>query len=332
MQRISTRFTDQVGVDVPIVCGAMYPCSNPELIAAVSEAGGLGMVQPLSMVYVYGYDFREGLGKIKSLTSKPFGMNVIVEKSSSIYENRMKGWVDIALEEGCRFFITALGNPSWVVEKVHAKGGVVYHNVTELKWAEKAVKAGVDGLVCVNDRAGGHAGTESAQELFTGLSKFGLPIICAGGIGDAEAFCNALELGYDAVQMGTRFIATHECKAHDDYKNAILGAEESDIVLTERVTGVPLSVIRTPYVEKVGLKVGPIARFLFKFRKTREWLRFLYNAKAVMSMKRSNLKGLTTKDYYQAGKSVNGIESVESAGDVVRSFADAYRNRSKSSS
>ena len=82
----------------------------------------------------------------------------------SAYEERMKRWIDIALEEGVRFFITALGNPRWVVDKVHAVGGVVYHDVTERKWALKALDGGVDGLICVNGRAGGHAGTHSPAE------------------------------------------------------------------------------------------------------------------------------------------------------------------------
>ena len=318
---MKNSFTQSLGIEVPVVCGAMYPCSNPELIAAVSEAGGIGIVQPLSLVYVYAYDFRAGLKKIKSLTSKPFGMNVLVEKNIQAYENRMKQWVDIALEEGIRFFVTALGDPTWVIEKVKPFGGIVYHDVTEKKWAEKVRRMGVDGFICVNNRAGGHAGKKSSEELFQEISPLGLPLICAGGISTPEDFLNTLKLGYQGVQMGTRFIATHECQAHQDYKDAILNAEESDIVLTERVTGVPLAVIRTPHVEKVGLKVGPIARFLFRFRKSRHWVRFLFNLKSVRSMKKSNLKGLSTKDYYQAGKSVAGIEKIESAREIIETFS-----------
>lgn len=318
---MKNSFTQSLGIEVPVVCGAMYPCSNPELIAAVSEAGGIGIVQPLSLVYVYAYDFRAGLKKIKSLTSKPFGMNVLVEKNIQAYENRMKQWVDIALEEGIRFFVTALGDPTWVIEKVKPFGGIVYHDVTEKKWAEKVRRMGVDGFICVNNRAGGHAGKKSSEELFQEISPLGLPLICAGGISTPKDFLNTLKLGYQGVQMGTRFIATHECQAHQDYKDAILNAEESDIVLTERVTGVPLAVIRTPHVEKVGLKVGPIARFLFRFRKSRHWVRFLFNLKSVRSMKKSNLKGLSTKDYYQAGKSVAGIEKIESAREIIETFS-----------
>lgn len=319
-------FIKQVGIEVPVICGAMYPCSNPELIAAVSESGGIGIIQPLSLVYVYSYRFQDGIKKIRSLTQKPVGMNVIVEKNIKAYENRMKEWVDIALAEGVRFFITALGDPSWVIEKVKAFRGVVYHDVTDRKWAEKVLKTGVDGFVCVNDRAGGHAGKQSATMLYNSLKDLGLPLICAGGISTPQDFESTLKMGYLGVQMGTRFIATPQCQAHLDYKEAILRARETDIVLTERVTGVPLSVIRTPHLDKVGLKVGPIARFLFRFRKSRHWLRFLFNFKSVVTMKKTNLKGLSTKDYYQAGKSVEGISAIEDAGVIVSRFKEVFRN------
>ncbi|MFM8315941.1 MAG: NAD(P)H-dependent flavin oxidoreductase, partial [Deltaproteobacteria bacterium] len=320
MISLKTKFTTQAKIEYPIICGAMYPCSNPELVAAVSEAGGLGIVQPLSLVYVHGYEFKKGLERIKQLTSKPFGMNVIVEKNAKIYEDRMKKWVDEALFAGCRFFITALGNPKWVVDKVKAVGGFVYHDVTEKKWAQKVVDFGIDGLICVNQRAGGHAGSKSSEDLFRELSSFGLPLICAGGVGDEKDFLHALQLGYAGVQMGTRFIATAECNSHVDYKNAIVAAEEKDIVKTERITGVPLAVIRTPYVDKVGLKVGPVSRMLFKNRHTKHWIRFFYNLRAVAAMKKTALKGVSTKDYYQAGKSVHGIEKVEPVKAIIDRF------------
>src|SRR5204862_7289678 len=123
--------------------------------------------------------------------------------------------------------------------------------------AEKVLEAGADGLNSVSGRAGGDARSKSPETLLAELRDLDVPLVCAGGVGDEADFKRALELGYDGVQMGTRFIATAECRAHDDYKRAILAAEAKDIVLTERVTGVPLSVIKTPYVERVGTKAGP---------------------------------------------------------------------------
>ena len=316
-------FTEAVGIEVPLICGAMYPCSNPELIAAVSEAGGIGIIQPLSLIYVHGYDLREGIQKIRETTQKPLGFNALVEKSSKVYLERMEKWIDIALEEGVRFFITALGNPDWVVEKVHALGGVVYHDVTERKWAQKAIDSGVDGLICVNRRAGGHAGTLSPEELLEDLGDLGVPLICAGGIGSPDGFKEALEMGYAGVQLGTRFIATEECSAHQDYKDAIVKAQAEDIVLTEKISGVDVAVIKTPYIEKTGTKAGWLMKRMLRHRKLKHYARMYYSLTSMWKLKRSNLKGQSYKDFFQAGKSVEGITSVDSAVDVVREYAQA---------
>lgn len=328
---LDTPLTRQLGIEVPLICGAMYPCSNPELVAAVSAAGGIGVVQPLSMTYVYGHELRAGLRLIRQITGKPIGMNVLIERSSTMYLERMRRWVDVALEEGVRFFVTSLGNPRWVVERVAPLGGVVYHDVTERQWAEKGLAGGVHGLIAVNDRAGGHAGPRSAAQLVDELADLGVPLVCAGGIGDEHDFVAALRLGYAGAQLGTRFIATTECRAHVDYKHAIVAATERDIVLTERVTGVPLAVIRTPYVDRIGTKAGPIARWMLRGRKTKHWMRTIYALRSVWQLKRSSLAGgadeKTSKDYWQAGKSVAGIHAIEPAGDIVRRFAAAVSRR-----
>jgi nitronate monooxygenase len=320
---LETAFTRQVGIEVPLICGAMYPCTNPELVAAVSAAGGIGIVQPLSMIYVYRHDLREGFQLIRRLTAKPIGMNVLIERSSKLYLDRMKRYLDIALEEGVRFFVTSLGNPRWVVERVAALGGIVYHDVTERRWAEKALAGGVHGLIAVNNRAGGHAGPKSAEQLYAELADLGVPVVCAGGIGNERDFVAALRLGYAGAQLGTRFIASDECGAHPDYKQAIVAARADDIVLTERVTGVPLAVIRTPYVERIGTKAGPIARWMLRGHRTKHWMRTFYALRSAWQLKRASLS--STKDYWQAGKSVEGIEKVEPAGDIVRRFAAAAR-------
>jgi nitronate monooxygenase len=323
---LATPFTRHAGVEVPLICGPMYPCSNPELVAAVSEAGGLGVIQPISLTYVHGHRFREGLRYIRSLTSRPVGMNALIEKSSARYQERMREWIDVALEEGVRFFITSLGNPRWVVDRVHAAGGVVYHDVTERRWALKAVEGGVDGLIAVNARAGGHAGALGAAELLAAVGDLGLPVICAGGIGAPAQFVDALRMGYAGAQLGTRFIATPECRAHPRYKQAILDADESDVVLTDRLTGVPVAVLDTPYIRRIGLRAGPIARRMLRGARTKHLMRTLYALRSVWQLKRSLGRGDETRDYWQAGKSVSSITSIEPAGEIVRRFAEAARS------
>lgn len=321
----TTMFLRATGARVPLICGPMYPCSNPELVAAVSEAGGIGIVQPISLTYVHGYDFREGLRHIRTLTKAPIGMNALIEQSSRTYRERMERWLVIALEEGVRFFITSLGNPRWVVDLVTPAGGVVYHDVTEAKWAAKAVAGGVHGLIAVNSTAGGHAGRLGADALLKELSSFNLPVVAAGGVGDEDHFRAMLDLGYAAVQCGTRFIATTECTASLPYKEAILRAEADDIVLSERITGVPVAIIRTPYVDRVGTHAGPLARALLRGRRTKHWMRTGYALKALWQLKRSSLDATGSTEFWQAGQSVQGIHCIEPAGAIVRRFEAAWR-------
>lgn len=320
---MSSPFTRQAQVQVPLICGPMYPCSNPELVAAVSEAGGLGVIQPLSLTYVHGYEYRAGLRYIKSLTARPVGFNALIEASNRTYLDRMKGWIDIALEDGIRFFITSLGDPKWVCDRVHAVGGVVYHDVTEARWARKGADGGVDGLIAVNARAGGHAGRKSAEDLFEELHSFGLPMVAAGGVGTPEEFARHLAMGYAAVQCGTRFIATPECKASEAYKQAIVEATEEDIVLTERLTGVPVAVIRNAHVERLGTRAGPFARWMLRGRRRKHWMRTLYALSSLRQLKRSLSSPDTRADYWQAGRSVGGIHATLPAAQVVRAFAAA---------
>jgi nitronate monooxygenase len=320
---MDTAFTRHAHVPVPLICGPMYPCSNPELVAAVSEAGGLGVVQPLSLTYVHGHEYRAGLRHIRSLTKQPIGFNALIEASSRTYLERMRRWIDIALEEDVRFFITSLGDPRWVCERVHAAGGVVYHDVTEARWARKGVDGGVDGLIAVNSRAGGHAGSRSPEALLEELRPFGLPVVVAGGIGRPAQFARYIRMGYAAAQLGTRFIATWECTASDAYKQAILDATEDDIVLTERLTGVPVSVIRNAYVERLGTRAGRLARWMLRGRRTKHWMRTLYTLNSLRRLRKSLSSPDTSTDYWQAGKSVGGIDFIVPAAEVVRSFAAA---------
>jgi nitronate monooxygenase len=305
----------------------MFPCSNPELVAAVSHTGGIGIVQPVTLTYVFRQDFRAGLRLIARLSGgKPIGMNALIESSSRTYDERMVRWVDVALEEGIRFFVTSLGKPRWVVDRAHAAGGVVYHDVTERRWALKALESGVDGLVAVNRRAGGHAGPRTAEQLIAELGDLGAPIVCAGGVATAADFAHALALGYAGVQMGTRLIATPECRASDAYKQAVVDAGEHDIVLSERITGVPLAVIRTRYVEKMGLKAGPIARWMLQGRRRKRLMRMLYAIRSGWALTRASRGDAGAREFWQAGRSVGGIDRIESVADIVSQFSHAYRD------
>ncbi len=311
------HFLEDAGVADPIIGGPMYPCSNPELVAAISNAGGLGIIQPITLTYVNGYELREGIRYIRTLTSKPIGFNALIEKSSSKYEKKMQAWIDIALQEGVRFFITSLGNPTWVIEKVHALGGKVYHDVTTSKWAKIAVDAKADGLIAVNNYAGGHLGTLDSSALYEELLHFKLPIICAGGVSDKATFEQALSLGYAGVQMGTRFIATPECDVSLAYKEAIVRASKKDITTTRRLTGIPVSIMKTNGSNSQPTQLPAFISWVLKFSIFKRAIRLILALISLVKLKKSMHKKEFRDSFWQAGKSVEGIKNITTVKKII---------------
>jgi len=302
----------------------MYPCSNPELVAAASNGGGMAILQPVSLTFVHGYELREGIKYIRSMTDKPIGFNALIEKGSKKYIDRMSDWIDIALDEGIRFFITSLGKPDWVCQRVHEVGGYVYHDITNRDWAKKGIDCGVDGLVCVNNRAGGHLGSKSMEIMYEELNDLGLPLICAGGVGSSDELSNVMKIGYDGVQMGTRFIATIECNTPEDYKDAIVSASKDDIATTTRLTGVPISVIKsTNHKSENSWLIQKLLKSRFK-----HFTRSLLNLNSLIRLKyllnKSNSKdNQKKKKFYSAGKSVHTVKSIESATIIMRRLGES---------
>jgi len=311
------QFIESTGVKYPIIGGPMYPCSNPQLVAAISAAGALGVVQPLSLTYVHGYDFLEGLQFIQSMTRQPIGFNALIEKSSRKYHERMESWIDIALEQGVKFFITSLGKPDWVVKRVHAYGGLVYHDVTEKKWAQIGVDCGVDGLICVNNRAGGHCGGLTPQQLFDECHSFAIPLVCAGGVADHHTLQAMLDIGYQACQLGTRFIATNECKVSDSYKQAIVVANENDIALTEKMTGVPVSIIKPSTKTAGDLKAKGALGWMLRSARFKHLARLYLSLRSIMGLKKAINQSDVQSEYWQAGKSVQGIHDIQPVKQII---------------
>jgi nitronate monooxygenase len=319
---MTLRLLNDTKIKVPIFCGPMYPGSNPELIASVSAAGGLGIVQPLSLTHLYGHDFRKGLQLIKSLSgNQPFGVNFTILPNKK-YQRMMDEWMDISISEGVKFFLTSLGKPDSIVTIARRHGIKVYHDVHNAELARRAVLAGVDGLNLLNSSMGGQTGSLRMNEFLAEVQKLKLdvPLVCAGGIGDENSFSDALELGYAGVQMGTRFLATNECKVTASYKQAIVKAGPADIVLTNKLAGTESSVIRTPMIEAGGLRTNFFISFLLKQPTTKTFARLFLLQRAVDSYKKSAFD--ESHEIWQAGKGVSGIDSVESVADIIARFAE----------
>ena len=319
MKKNTIKFLDDTGATIPVVCGPMYPGSNPELIAAVSEAGGFGVVQPVSLTSLYGHDFKEGLKLIKKLTNKPFGVNfTIFGGANQKYHDQMKKWMDISIEEGIKFFLTSLGKPTEIVKVAKQNNIKVYHDIPNKKVALKMVDCGVDGLNCINWRAGGQTGIQSAEKFIEDLKNINIPLICAGGIGNENDYKKVLEMGYAGVQLGTRFLASKECMVTDSYKNAIVNSEEKDIVWTNKIAGNNSSVIKTKDIMRGGLKTGCLINFMLRRPKLKKYARMYLMSRGIKKYSKTAFDD--SVKFWQAGKGVGGIKSIESCADILKSY------------
>ncbi len=231
--KIKTAFTELLGIDYPIVGAPMFLISYEEYAAAVSEAGALGAF-PLPN-YRTADDLRQALTSVRAATRKPIGVNIHLHGRFE-WKEQLK----LCLDFGVKFFIASLGNPQLIVEDVHRNGGIVFADVISLRQGLKARDRGVDGLIAVGAGAGGHCGSLPTLVFVPYLKeKTGMPVVAAGGISTGAQMAGALAIGACAVVVGTRMIATHESRAVQEYKEAIVAAGPEDIVTTKEITGNP---------------------------------------------------------------------------------------------
>lgn len=316
---LRTAFTDLVGCHYPIIAGPMFLVSDEQLVSSVSNAGGVGGMPSLNWRSTE--EFRAAVRKVKNLTSQPFAVNLIVNKSNI----RAAADLKVCAEEGVPIVITSLGSPKDTIKTMHAAGGKVFCDVTTLEYAKKVEALGADGVIAVSAGAGGHAGPTSPLVLLPYLRKhISLPIVAAGGIATGEQIAACLLLGASAVQIGTRFIACKEAKVDKAYKNAILKAEPDDIVLTEKISGTPAAVIRTEYIEKQGLHLNPLEQYLMKNGLTKKYTKIARSLWGAYLLKNA-AKTTTWKEVWSAGQGVGLIEDILPAADIVQRLVKECR-------
>lgn len=223
---MENRITSLFKIKYPIIQAGMIWCSGWELASAVSNAGGLGIIGSGSM---YPEILREHIQKCKAATDKPFAVNLPL-----LYPDIDKH-VDSIIELGVPIVFTSAGNPKTWTAKLKEHGITVVHVVSSVKFALKAQDAGVDAIVAEGFEAGGHNGKDETTTLClipSVCNEVQIPLIAAGGIGTGKAMLAAMTLGADAVQIGSRFVATPESSAHQRFKNAVIDAKEGDTLLT----------------------------------------------------------------------------------------------------
>jgi enoyl-[acyl-carrier protein] reductase II len=237
------RVTRMLGVEIPIVQAPMGWIARAPLASAVSNAGGMGIIETSSGELDV---VRDEIRKMRDLTDKPFGVNIA---QAFVRDPKI---VDFVVEQGVRFVTTSAGSPTKYTPQLKAAGLTVFHVVPNLHGARKAVEAGVDGLVVEGGEGGGFKNPRDVATLVLlplVASQVGVPIIAAGGFVDGATMAAALCLGAEGIQMGTRMVSSLESPVHEKWKQAIVAAQETDTVFLNRSVGPGLRALRTKHSE-----------------------------------------------------------------------------------
>ena len=243
-----------------------------------------------------------------------FGFNLIVNKSNVKFKKQL----EVICEEGADFIITSLGSPASTIKAAHAVGIKVFSDVVNLEHAKKAESLGADALIAVNNEAGGHRGGLSPKPLISLLSlNCDIPVISAGGVGCKNDVDKMLEYGAIGVSVGSPFIATKESPVSEDYKEACVTYDDNDIVMTERISGTPCTVINTPYVQKIGTKQPWIERVLNKNKKLKKWVKMIRFIIGTNAVTKAATKA-TYKTVWVAGPSIKYTNAIVSVKEVIK--------------
>ncbi len=241
---MKNRITEILGSEYPILQGAMRLITLGEMAAAVSCSGAFGIIASSGME---GARLREEIRKARSITDKPFGINIPIYRPNAIEA------LEIGIEEGIKTITTSAGDPGKVIRRVKEAGMKILQVVATVDMAKKAEDAGVDGIIAVGAEGGGHVGRdEIATMVLTRqvVKAVRIPVVTAGGIGDGRGWVAASALGAEGIQMGTRFLATRECPIPDAYKQAILEAKDHSTMIAAR-KGYPIRVLKNQAAQRV---------------------------------------------------------------------------------
>lgn len=252
--------TELLGIEYPIVCAGMSGVATPELAAAVSNAGGLGIV---NLTTLTPGNARSAIAEVRRLTDKPFGIHM-TQLLPAARDN-----IAVAIEEKVPVINTAFGKCDWYRDEVHQYGGKVVVTTSTLKHAIAAQNQGADAVIVTSYEAAAHAGDIGAIALIPAArDALEIPLIAAGGIADGRGLIAALALGADAVSMGSRFLASRESAAHADSKQAVVDRSVTDTMMSDNYDGVPVRVISTPFARKMARRKPALIKILWRARQT----------------------------------------------------------------
>lgn len=307
-----------LGIDYPVIVAPMFLISNTKMIKA-ALANGVTAAFP-ALNYRTDEELRAAIKEIKAFSSKPFGVNLIVNKSNLKYKDQLRTLLELKVD----YIITSLGNPKEVIEQCKPLGIKVFCDVIDLAYAQKVEAQGADAVIAVNNRAGGHAGKLSPKELITLLKQnCSIPVISAGGIAFGKDLKEVMEWGASGASIGTIFIACEEADISAEYKQAMITYGEKDIVMSTKLSGSALTVINTPYVQQMGTKATWLERILNNNKTLKKYAKMIIAYRGMKKVETAAF-GATYKTVWCAGPSIEHVHSIRPMGEIIKTLTREY--------
>ena len=315
-----------LGIRYPIIVAPMFLISNTKMIKTALSCGVTAAFPALN--YRTDEELRAAIHEINKSSDKPFGVNLIVNRSNPKYKSHLKTLLELKVD----FIITSLGSPQEVIEQCKPLGIKVFCDVVDLKYAKKVEAMGADALIAVNNRAGGHAGAMSPFELVTLLKdNCNIPIISAGGIAKGKDLKEVLDWDAAGASIGTIFIACEEADITPEYKQAMIDYGEKDIVMTTKLSGSPLTVINTPYVQQLGTKANMLEWILNNNKTLKKYAKLLIAYKGMKAVEKAAF-GATYKTVWCAGPAIEHVTCVQPLANIINTLTKEFDAVSKKTS
>ncbi|MFM8432554.1 MAG: NAD(P)H-dependent flavin oxidoreductase [Bacteroidota bacterium] len=316
-------FTQRAGIRFPLVMAPMFLVTNQKMLKAAIRSGILGCFPSLN--FRKKGELNELLIELNSFCQQHqggnYGVNLIVQKSNTL----MAEHLDVCVRNKVPVYITSLGNPSTTIDAAHSYGAMVLCDVTNLTHAEKCARLGCDGFIAVGQGAGGHAGPFPTNLLVRSLKKHfpDIPVLAAGGIADGPSMLGAIASGASAAYCGTRFIVSSESSVSEEYIQAVIKAEMKDIVMTDRISGTPCTIINTPYAQKIGLRQNRLERFLSTNPRTKKYYKMMVQLRGFRWLEKATKPG-NYANLWCAGQTVELIDKKESVEEIVKEMVSEF--------
>lgn len=310
--------TSLLKIKHPLIIAPMFLVSNTKMVIEGMKSGVAGCIPALN--YRTLEELKSSIQELKAakVEGGSFGYNLIVNKSNPKYKDQLR----VICEEGVDFIITSLGSPQETIKEAHKVGIKVICDVTDLSFAKKVESLGADAIIAVNNQAGGHRGNIDPETLIKQLNEnTTLPVISAGGVAGKADIDRMMRYGAIGVSVGSPFIASYEAGVSDEYKQACVDYGAKDIVMTQRISGTPCTVINTPYVQKIGTKETWLESILNKNKSLKKWVKMIRFYIGMKATEKAATQA-TYKTVWVAGPSIENTKAILPLQEIVKGFVE----------